>query len=42
MGYSPFSTLLVLNLVYVLYSTSDCKESDVAEATACTHGVGGV
>ena len=31
-GYSTFSTL-VLNLVYVHYSTSDCKESDMAEVT---------
>ena len=32
MGYSAFSSL-VLNLVYVHYNTSDCKESDMAEAT---------
>ena len=32
MGYSTFSTL-VLNLVYVHYSASDCKESDMAEVT---------
>ena len=31
-GHSTFSTL-VLNLVYVHYSASDCKKSDMAEVT---------